>query len=246
VVIGNFSEEMIGLYYNAGNGLFTDMAPGLEIGRISNQFLTFGCLFLDLDNDGWADIFAANGHVQPAYDRIQPKIGYAQRPLVFRNRGATGRVDFQEVGLASGDALRRRILARGLAAADIDLDGDLDVALTTNNGPAILLRNDGGNGNNSIRLVLEGTKSNRSGIGAVVKVKLGHDVLRLLVRSGSSYLSQSELPLTVGLGRQPKADGIAIHWPSGTVTKLENVTANQIIVVNEDQGMVRQIPLTQS
>lgn len=239
IVIGNFSKEMLALYYNTGQNTFMDAAPDSAIGAASRDFLTFGCLFFDYNNDGWPDILAANGHVQPNIEQIQPNETYRQRPLLFYNQPGGG-LRLQEVSLQSGPALQQKVVARGLAYADYDLDGDLDVALTTNNGPAHLWRNEGGNQNNAIRLVLRGAKSNHSGIGTLIKVKIGNDVLRLWSRSGSSFLSQSELPVTVGLGQSNSADGIAILWSSGAKTKLENIAANQIVTVDEDKGVVTQ------
>ncbi|MBV9467661.1 MAG: CRTAC1 family protein [Abitibacteriaceae bacterium] len=242
VVIGNFSNEMLGLYQNRG-GLFMDMAPRSEVGQASMRFLTFGCAFLDYDNDGWPDILVANGHVDTDIQKTQPDIAYAERPLLFHNVGQ-GR--FQEVGLHSGAALAQPLVARGLAYADIDLDGDLDVLLTTNGGAPHLLRNDGGNRNHSLRLVLQGTKSNRSAIGATVEVKVGQETLRRMVRSGSSYLSQSELPITFGLGQQAQAEAITIHWPAGTTTHLQAIAANQILFINEAKGIVKRLPFKRS
>ena len=240
IVIGNFSKEKLALYYNTGQNTFADTAANSEVGAASRDFLTFGCLFFDYNNDSWPDILAANGHVQPNIEQIQPGETYRQRPLLFHNQPG-GRLRFQEIGLESGPALQQKVVARGIAYADYDLDGDLDIALTTNNGPAHLWRNEGGNRNNAIRLVLQGVKSNRSGIGALVKAKAGNDVLRLWTRSGSSFLSQSELPVTVGLGQNSKVD-IAVLWPSGAKTKLENINANQILTIHENKGTVTQKP----
>jgi hypothetical protein len=138
------------------------------------------------------------------------------------------------------------MVARGLAGADIDLDGDTDVVFTTKNGPPLLLRNDIGNKNNVIRVELRGSTSNRSAIGAVVRAKLLTTGLRRTVRSGSSYLSQSELPLTLGLGRETKAQLLSVRWPSGSVTRYPNVQANQFLVIDEKRGIVGRRPLARS
>lgn len=247
-VIGNFNAEMLALYRNRG-GNFTDIAPDSPMGQASITSLTFGCLFTDFDNDGRLDIFAANGHIDPDVRHAMPLVGYPQRPLLFHNAGG-GR--FQEVGWQSGAVLRRRIVARGLAVADIDLDGDSDVLLTTNGGAPLLLRNDTPRvlkpalEHNALRLVLRGSRSNRDGIGALVKATIGgttRTTLRRMVRSGSSYLSQSELPLTIGMGAATRMETLSIHWPSGATTILNDVTANQIVTVHESKGVVRRQPL---
>lgn len=238
LIFGNFSNQMLGLYHNRSGRLFIDIAPTSEVGRVSQQFLAFGTIFVDIDNDTWPDIFVANGHVENEINKVQRDIFYAERPLLFRNEG---RGKFVEIGLKSGEAMARPVVGRGCAYADIDLDGDADLILTVNGGPAVLLRNDGGNKNNAIRLILQGTKSNRSGIGAVVEAKVGMESVRSMLRSGSSYCSQSELPLTIGLGQEPKAS-LTIRWPSGTVTELKDVAANRIVTVNEDRGIVKQQP----
>lgn len=239
ILIGNFADEMLGLYQNR-NGLFMDIAPRSEIGRASQKFLTFGVAFLDYDNDTWPDMFVANGHVDREIEVLRSDVTWKQRPLIFHNQGS-GR--FKEVGESSGEALKQPLVARGLAYADIDLDGDLDVLFTTNADRALLLRNDGGNKNQSLRLVLQGTRSNRSGIGARIEAKIGTKTLHRSVRSGSSYLSQSELPLTLGLGAQNKVAALTVYWPSGAVTSLQNVAAGQSYTVNEDKGIVRSQPL---
>ncbi len=239
LLFGNFTNQMLGLYQNRGGGLFIDIAPASEVGQASLLFLTFGCTFVDLDNDGWLDILTANGHLDNDIHRVNQEVTYEERPLLFRNLG-NGR--FREEGLQCGPDFAKPVVARGLAYADYDLDGDLDVLMTTNGGPARLLRNDGGNRNHSIRLVLEGSRSNRSAIGARVEVKVGADVIRRTVRSGSSYCSQSELPITVGLGTAPQADDLTIIWPSGTVQHLGAVRAGQILNVVEDRGIVKQQP----
>src|SRR5581483_10866919 len=185
-------------YHNEGNGLFVDEAPSSTIGRASLLSLAFAVFFFDYDLDGYPDIFAANGHIEEEIGRVQPKVHYRQAPLLFRNLGK-GR--FENVTDAMGVSFNRPVVARGAAYADYDRDGDLDLLVTTNNGPAYLYRNDGGNRNRWIAVRLQGTKSNRDGIGAVVRVETASGKQWNMVRSGSSYCSQSDLTLTFGLGK---------------------------------------------
>ena len=189
LLVGNFSNQMLGLYHNEGNGLFVDEAPSSSVGQASLLTLTFGVFFFDYDLDGYPDIFAANGHIEEEIDRVQPKVPYKQAPLLFRN---LGKGKFENVTAALGPDFTRPIVARGAAYADFDHDGDLDVLITTNNGPAYLFRNDGGNRNHWLRVRTVGTKSNRDGIGAVVRVTSAAGKQWTMVRSGSSYCSQSD------------------------------------------------------
>ena len=199
ILIGNYSDEMLGLYQNSG-GVFTDIAPRSTVGRASLKFLTFGCDLLDVDNDGWLDIFAVNGHVDDDERNLKNSgVTYRQRPLLLENEGK-GR--FRDIGAQSGTALAQSVVGRGLAYADIDLDGDLDVLISVNSGPPLLLRNDSAHKNNALRLHLRGEKSNRDALGARVIARVGEQTLYRWVRSGSSYLSAHELPLTLGLGEK--------------------------------------------
>ncbi len=225
LVVGNFANQMLGLYHNEGNGLFVDEAPRSKVGRASLLSLTFGLFFFDYDLDGYPDILAANGHIEEQIGRVQPKIQYAELPLLLHNAGH-GRFD-------QVNAFARPLVARGAAYGDFDRDGDLDVLLTTNNGPAVLYRNDGGNRNHWLQLKLAGSKSNRDGIGAVARVTSPGGTQMQMVHSGSSYCSASDLALTFGLGRDQAATEIEIEWPSGTRQKLANVAANQRLVVKE-------------
>ncbi|HXY01660.1 MAG TPA: CRTAC1 family protein [Candidatus Limnocylindrales bacterium] len=237
LLITNFSNQMISLYHNEGRGLFVDEAPRSEIGRDTLLTLGFGCFFFDYDLDGWPDILVANGHIDGDIQRVQPNVKYAMPPHLFRN---FGKGNFQEVTKGLGAAFGTPRVGRGAAYADINNDGRLDLLLSTNGGPVYLFVNEAiGEAalQNSVRLRLVGTKSNRNGIGTVVKVSAGGDVQTEMLRSGSSYLSASELVLTFGLARHEKADGIEIRWPSGQVDKLSNVAAGQTITVTEGKGI---------
>ena len=241
LIIGNFSAEMMALYHNEGNELFIDEAPRSALGRATRLTLTFGCFFFDFDLDGWPDIFAANGHVNDLVERVQSRVTYAQRPQLFRNRG---RGDFEEIVAPDGSALATPMVGRGAAYADADHDGDLDVLVTANGGPARLLRNDGGNANHMLRVRTVGTTSNRDGIGARVDVTTGSDTSWQIVKTGSSYLSQSELTLTFGLGPAATTSTIRVAWPSGEVDTLDAVDADQTITIEEGTGLVQAIPIT--
>jgi enediyne biosynthesis protein E4 len=236
VLISNFANQMVSLYHNEGGGLFVDEAPQSEVGRATLVTLGFGCFFFDYDNDGWPDIFVADGHIEDQIERVQKRVSYAEPSHLFRNLSGG---KFQEVTAQMGTAFAAPRVARGAAYADIDNDGFLDVLLTTNAGPAYLFHNEGGS-NHSLRVKLVGTKSNRDGIGAVVRIASGDskDKQWKMLRSGSSYLSQSELVLTFGLGAQTKADSVEIQWPSGQVDKLSNINAGQTITVEEGKGVV--------
>jgi enediyne biosynthesis protein E4 len=238
VIISNFANQMVSLYHNEGNGLFVDEAPQSEVGRATLVTLGFGCFFFDYDNDGWPDIFVADGHIEDAIERVQKRVSYAEPPHLFRNLGGG---KFAEVTSDMGKAFAAPKVARAAAYGDIDNDGFLDVLLTTNAGPAYLFHSEGGT-NHSLRVKLIGAKSNRDGIGAVVRVNSGSDKQSKMLRSGSSYLSQSELVLTFGLGTQAKADSVEIQWPSGQVDKLSNVNTGQTVAVQEGKGIVSTRP----
>ncbi len=234
ILITNFANQMVSLYHNEGNGLFVDEAPRSSIGRDSLLTLGFGCFFFDYDLDGWPDIFVADGHIENQIEKVQKRVKFEEPPHLFRNLEGH---NFQEVTQQMGAAFARPKVARGAAYADIDNDGDLDILVTTNAGPAYLFRNDGGS-NNSLRLKLVGSKSNRDGIGAVAHVSVAGVKQEQMLRSGSSYLSQSELVLTFGLGQHAKADAVEINWPSGQVEKLSDVAGGQTVTIQEGHGII--------
>ncbi len=237
LLITNFSNQMVSLYHNEGKGLFVDEAPRSEIGRASLLTLGFGCFFFDYDLDGWPDVFIANGHVDDDIQKVQANVSYAERPHLFRN---VGKGKFEEVTQSMGAAFASSRVGRGAAYADINNDGRLDLLLSTNGGPVYLFRNEaqsGAAGNHSLRLKLIGTKSNRDGIGAVVKLTAGGETQTKMLRSGSSYLSASELALTFGLGPRDKADSIEVRWPSGQVDRLSAVPGGATLTVTEGKGI---------
>jgi len=237
LIIGNFSNQMMALYHNEGKGLFIDDAPRSAIGRASLLSLTFGCFFFDYDLDGFPDIFAANGHVSDDIEHVQSRVTYSQRPHLFHN---IGRKQFEEVTAASGPALQRAIVARGAAFADIDNDGDLDVIVNTNSGPARLFRNDSLEPNNVLRVQTVGTSVNRDGIGARVEVTVrGGASLWQMVKTGSSYASQSELPLTFGLGRAAGVDSVRVVWPGGATERIGAIDANRSITIKQGAGVIQ-------
>ncbi|MPZ19254.1 MAG: CRTAC1 family protein [Luteitalea sp.] len=240
LIIGNFANEMMALYHNEGNGLFIDEAPPSALGRQTLLTLTFGCFFFDYDLDGWLDILAVNGHVADDINRVQPNVTYAQRPQLFRSQGGKRFVD---VSAAVGQAFQQPIVGRGAAYLDYDNDGDLDLVVTANNGPARLLRNDGASEQHALRVATIGSVSNRSGLGAKVVATVAKGQKRwALVKSGSSYLSQSDLAVTFGLGRAPRVSALDVRWPSGRVDRVGAVDAGQTVIVREGKGIVRRVP----
>jgi hypothetical protein len=235
LLVGNFSNQMLGLYHNEGTGLFVDEAPSSTVGRASLLTLAFGVFFFDYDLDGYPDIFAGNGHIEEEIGRVQPKVQYKEPPLLFRN---LGKRRFENVTAAMGAAFNRAIVARGAVYADIDHDGDLDLLISTNHGPAYLYRNDGGNKNKWLSVRLVGTKSNRDGIGAVVRIESASGKQWNAVHSGGSYCSQSDLALTFGLGKDPVVTALEIEWPSGARQRFTNIAANQFLRIDEEKGII--------
>jgi hypothetical protein len=236
VVITNFDNEMIGLYRATGKG-FEDIAPQSGVGLASRNSLGFGCAFLDVNLDGWLDFAVANGHIDETVRNIRGNVGYAQPPQLFLN---SGKESFHDVASETGGGFDQPKVGRGLAYGDFDRDGDLDLLLTTNNGPAYLYRNDQMAGNRSIRFRLVGTKSNRDAIGATVYIFTGGVTQSRMVKGGSSYLSQSELPVTFGLEKSDHIDRVVIDWPSGRNEEYKNLAAGRCYECTEGRGIVPQ------
>jgi hypothetical protein len=236
LLVGNFANQMLALYHNEGDGLFLDVAPASSIGRVSLLSLAFAVFFVDYDLDGLPDIFAANGHIEEAVPRVQPKVQFKQIPHLFRNLGGG---KFESVGPSLGPAFNVPHVARGAAYGDYDHDGDLDLLITTNDGPARLLRNEGGNKNHWLTTRTQGVKANRDGIGAVVRVETADGVNAQSVHSGSSYCSQSDLALTFGLGKNTVVKSIQVDWPSGTKDRIANVKGDRFVTIQEGTNTAR-------
>ena len=194
-------------------------------------------IFLDVNLDGWLDFTVANGHIDETVRNIRGNVGYAQPPQLFLN---TGRARFHDVAGEVAGGFDQPKVGRGLAYADFDRDGDLDLLLTTNNGPAYLYRNDQLSGNRCIRFRLVGTKSNRDAIGAMVRVFTGGVTQSRMVKGGSSYLSQSELPVTFGLEKRDRIDRVVIDWPSGRTEEYKNLASGRCYECTEGNGIAPQ------
>jgi enediyne biosynthesis protein E4 len=233
VAITNFDNEMIGLYRASGDGNYVDVATQSGVGLASKDRLGFGCVFLDADLDGWLDLAVVNGHIDDTVRNVRG-VGYAQSPQLFLN---DGQGKFRDVAGEIGGGFTQPKVGRGLAYGDFDRDGDLDLLMTTNNGPAYLFRNDQAGGNKSIRIRLVGTKSNRDAIGARVRIFYGESSQSRLVKGGSSYLSQSELPLTFGLGKREKIDRLVIDWPNGGTEEYKNLAPGRAYECVESKGV---------
>ena len=235
----NFSDDTPDLYANNGDGTFRDATFTAGLGSHPN-FLGWGIGFLDFDNDGWLDLFMANGHLDRVIDQYHIDSTYAEPKLLYHNQpGPAGQRRFVDVSQSSGPALPLLSSSRGVAFADYDDDGNIEIVINNMNGPAHLLRNEGGNRHHWIKVKAMGVKSNRSGIGTRVEVRAGQ--LRQVdeVRSGSSYISQSDLRLHFGLGEHREAEEIILRWPSGQVDRLLHVPGGRTIVVQEGKGIVQ-------
>lgn len=235
LVITNFDNEMAGLYRSGPGGGFTDIATGSGVGGASRNSLGFGCAFFDANLDGRLDLVMVNGHIDATVRNIRANTGYAQPPHLFLNEG---RGKFRDVASEIGAEFAAPKVARGVAYGDFDNDGSLDLLITTNQGPALLYRNEVTNGNRWLRFRLTGTKSNRDAIGAVVRVFTPDRAQMRMVKTGSSYLSQSEMAVTFGMGPRDSASRVVIEWPSGRTDEFKDVKAGAWRIT-EGSGLVR-------
>lgn len=236
MVIGNFSSEGLSLFEPTEPMLFTDQGQARHVVAPSLLNVTFATFFFDYDLDGWPDIFATNGHVDDIVNTYKSELSFRQKPLLLRN------VNGERFEPVKDNGLDRQIVGRGAASGDIDNDGDLDVGVVDNNGRFLLFRNDGGNARRWVRIRTQGTRSNRDGIGALVRVRAGGITRSQYVRSGGSFLSESDHALTFGLGDAQTIESVEVRWPSGTVDRAQALAAGRTYVVTEGQGAApRQI-----
>lgn len=239
IVKTNFSDDANNLYHNDRNGEFTDMAGAAGIGAISTPFLGFGAKFLDFDNDGWPDLFIANGHVDPQVEGQSFGVGYAERPFLFRNL-KNGK--FEEIGQRAGTALARKYVGRAALAADFWNRGREDLLIANLDGSPVLLRNEALSSGHWLRIKTVGTKSNRDGFGARIEITAEGSTRYAEVRAGSSFESSNDPRLHFGLGSATRVDAIVVHWPGGQVDKLGPEASDQELVVQEGRGVTERRP----
>ena len=240
LIVAHLDSQLARLYQNMGDGTFDDATLRSGLGYATFHMSGFGARFMDYDNDGALDIFMANGHVLDNINRYNAGVHYAEPKLMFRN---LGRGTFQNVSEEFGRDFQLPRVSRGAAVGDFDNDGDLDILVNNNGERPQLLRNDGGNANHWLEILLIGTRSNRDGVGARVKVSVGDLFLYGQRKGGMSYQSAQDPRLHFGLGKYSLADAVEILWPSGIVTKLAKIQANRIVAIEEGKGLVgRKFP----
>jgi hypothetical protein len=238
LVVTNHEFEMHSLFRNLGGGLFTDVTLESGLGPVTLPYVGFGVAFFDYDNDGRRDLAIVNGNVVDNIAEFRKGAKHAQPSLLLRNTGDR----FLNVGGQAGPAFAVETVSRALAKGDIDNDGDLDLLITSNGGPVQLLLNEGGNRNNALLVKTIGTKTNRDGIGARIRLTAGGRTLVDQVTSGSSYLTQHDMRVHFGLGASTKVDRLEVTWPDGRVDAIENLPVNHVITVREGQGETQRAP----
>ncbi len=231
LTVTNYAEQTNTVYHNDTDGFFTDETVSTKTAHITYPYLGWSTAFIDYNNDGYVDVFVANGHLHENLEELGQEGTYGQRNLIFENRHDG---TFAEVSEILGPGMKRMDVSRGATFADYDLDGDTDICITNSNTPPRLLRNDGGNRNNWIQIDLSGRSGAAEAIGTRVTVTAGNITQIREVRSGDGYLSQRDLRLHFGLGKAVQVDSIVVRWQSGTEQTVENVSANQVIVIKEN------------
>jgi hypothetical protein len=239
IFVTNLDRETHSLYRNLGKGLFANVTFESGVGQATLPFVGFGAAFLDYDNDTDLDLAIANGDIIDNVHLFRDSTTYEQRNLLMQNDGSG---KFHDVGPSSGPGFALKKVSRTLVVGDLDNDGDLDIVIGNNGQTADVLRNEGGNRNNSLLVRTVGTKSNRDGVGARLKLTVGGKVLLRHVKAGSSYQGQNDLRVHFGLGSAAQADRLEILWPGGAVDTVEAIKANQIVTVTEGRGITRQEP----
>jgi hypothetical protein len=236
IFVTTFENDTCELYHNNGDGTFDDVTFVSGV-SVNTQYVNWGAGFTDYDDDGWPDIFYVTGHAYPEVEGRDVGSVYKSPRIVLRNMGS-GR--FIDVSAQSGPGITERYASRGCAFGDYDNDGDVDVLVMNMNDPPSLLRNEGGNRNNWIKIKLIGTKCNRTAIGARVRVVTGNHVQMDEVHSGGSLMSQSDLRLHFGLGQAKVVDLVEVKWPTTQkIHRFTQVEANQILTIREEMGIVK-------
>ena len=237
LIVTHLDQQQTRFYRNQGHGIFQDATAAARLAYATFHASGFGVRFLDYDNDGWPDIFIAAGHVLDNIEKYHAGVTWAEPKLVFRN---AGNGVFTDASRQLGTDIETPTVGRGMAAGDFDNDGDLDILVSNNGGAPQLLRNDGGNANHWLEVLLIGTRSNRDGVGARVKLTAGDWTLSAQRMGGMSYQSAQDPRLHFGLGARARVDTLEIWWPSGSVTRLGSIAADQILAVQEGAGIVKR------